>query len=372
MKKIISIIVFILAAKAVLGQKVTFYSPEFEEAVRQHIGLEKTEDVLQTQTDSITNINLSGRGIKDIRDVVYLPAVKTMNLSYNSISDISPLLPLEALEKVDLSNNELESINVLAFMQIESLQVDVSNNYILDFSYFFSPTPCKFSIFGMGLQQEKDAPYFDVYQLFANFDGTGRTTINYCGYTNMQAAANLQYGPYSVDAQMDGDSHTAFLTTIPTETTEIMLTNGEKSASTYAVPPSYRMVEAGETILLETGLPEEYSLTAVYALKGTVEVAGSTIKYTAPNGTASDIVYLCYYKGSTLKGFSRFYLNKGDVNGDGKVNVTDVVSIIGYILHEEPTVFNTEAADVNGDETIDEKDMNIVIDNIMKQMQSGD
>ena len=59
----------------VQAQKVTFFSPEFELGVRLHLGLEADEDVLQSQTDTITSIDLSGWGIRDIRDVVYLTAV---------------------------------------------------------------------------------------------------------------------------------------------------------------------------------------------------------------------------------------------------------------------------------------------------------
>ena len=42
----------------------------------------------------------------------------------------------------------------------------------------------------------------------------------------------------------------------------------------------------------------------------------------------------------------------GDINGDGKVTVTDAVGIVNYILHRAPSVFITKAADVNGDGNI--------------------
>lgn len=55
----------------------------------------------------------------------------------------------------------------------------------------------------------------------------------------------------------------------------------------------------------------------------------------------------------------------GDVNGDGKVTITDVVAIISYIRGENPQGFNVSAADVNGDDQITLADAVAVIDSIL-------
>ena len=55
----------------------------------------------------------------------------------------------------------------------------------------------------------------------------------------------------------------------------------------------------------------------------------------------------------------------GDVNGDGKVTITDAVAIISYIRGENPQGFNVSAADVNGDEQITLADAVAVIDSIL-------
>lgn len=47
----------------------------------------------------------------------------------------------------------------------------------------------------------------------------------------------------------------------------------------------------------------------------------------------------------------------GDANGDGQVNVTDVVAIINYILGQQSGSFSTEAADMNGDGRVDISDV---------------
>ena len=55
----------------------------------------------------------------------------------------------------------------------------------------------------------------------------------------------------------------------------------------------------------------------------------------------------------------------GDVNGDMKVSVSDVASIIGYIVNDPPAVFIEKAANVNGDSKISVTDAVIVIDKIL-------
>lgn len=55
----------------------------------------------------------------------------------------------------------------------------------------------------------------------------------------------------------------------------------------------------------------------------------------------------------------------GDVNGDGTVSVTDVISMNSYILEEEPAQFIRKVADLNGDGKVTITDMVQVIDIIL-------
>ena len=59
----------------------------------------------------------------------------------------------------------------------------------------------------------------------------------------------------------------------------------------------------------------------------------------------------------------------GDVNGDGKVNITDSSTLISYLLGESPSPFNTTAADVNGDGRIGITDAVLINDMIIKNNQ---
>ncbi|MBQ6210835.1 MAG: Ig-like domain-containing protein [Prevotella sp.] len=57
----------------------------------------------------------------------------------------------------------------------------------------------------------------------------------------------------------------------------------------------------------------------------------------------------------------------GDVNGDGRVTVTDAVCIVNYIHERYPSVFIDKAADVNGDGTITITDAVGIINMIQNQ-----
>ena len=77
-------------------------------------------------------------------------------------------------------------------------------------------------------------------------------------------------------------------------------------------------------------------------------------------------------KGTTLKdaGFCNITIEgvmtapevtKGDVNGDGKVDMSDVTDLVQYILGNPSEDFNTDAADVNGDGEIGMPDVMFII-----------
>ncbi len=55
----------------------------------------------------------------------------------------------------------------------------------------------------------------------------------------------------------------------------------------------------------------------------------------------------------------------GDVNGDGLVNVTDIVATVNYIMEKSSPDFNKEAADLNGDGEINVTDIVMMVSIIM-------
>ena len=55
---------------------------------------------------------------------------------------------------------------------------------------------------------------------------------------------------------------------------------------------------------------------------------------------------------------------KGDANGDGELNESDVIAMISYILGENPKDFDKEAADLNGDGEVTVADVVALISQI--------
>jgi Flp pilus assembly protein protease CpaA len=56
---------------------------------------------------------------------------------------------------------------------------------------------------------------------------------------------------------------------------------------------------------------------------------------------------------------------KGDANGDGLVNVTDIVATVNYIMEKPSEGFNKEAADLNGDGVVNVTDIVMMVSIIM-------
>lgn len=90
-------------------------------------------------------------------------------------------------------------------------------------------------------------------------------------------------------------------------------------------------------------------------------VTAKDIELTVKDGTT----YTQVYPRDNTARLAITDLLPGDVTGDNKVTVTDVISIISYILGEEPVLFIKTAADVNGDEKVSVTDAISVIDFIL-------
>ena len=371
MKTRIMIILLATLAVTASAQKVTFFSPEFELGVKVHLGLEENDEVLQSRMDTITSIDLSGLGITDLRDVVYLSKVKELDLSNNGITNIFPLTVLDSLQLLNLSSNGLESVNPLVFCSAEKMTVMVANNYISDFSFLFSPTHCQFTLMGMGLQQDKNALYLDMYHLYCDVDDRGQAVVVYRGYTNAEGAAVIGCNGKHAVAQLDGAGHTVNVPGWPQSPAMVTLTVGELGDTTWVLPPVTRRIAAGANVAIETGLPEGYRIGMANALYGTVDVSGTNLTYTAPADLVRDTVYISYYEGWQLRGFTEYrminaaLITTGDVDGNGGVNVDDLTALIQYLLTGNAEGLNLANADCYPDGRVSIDDVTAIINYLL-------
>ena len=367
------IIILMLATLMANAQKVTFFSPEFELGVKLHLGLGENDEVFQNQTDTITSIDLSGLGITDLRDVVYLPNVKQLDLSRNGISNTFPLTVLDSLQLLDLSGNGLESINPLVFCNADKMILLVANNFIRDFSLFFNPTHCQFTLMGMGLQQDKNALYLDMYHFYCDVNKKGNTVVVYRGYSNVDGGALISCNGKNASAQLDGASHTINVPGWPTEPSMVTLTNGELGDTTWVLPAVNRRITASAQVEIATGLPDTYRIGMASALCGTVTVEGTKLTYSAPTDLTLDTVYISYYEGWELRGFTEYrfvnvdYIVSGDVNNDGLVNISDVIALITYLSLGNDDGINLANADCRADGVVNISDVTALITYILTE-----
>ena len=75
------------------------------------------------------------------------------------------------------------------------------------------------------------------------------------------------------------------------------------------------------------------------------------------------------YKAASAWSHFKEYLEAGDVNGDGALNVKDVISMNAYIMKNAPSHFDERLADLNGDGNINVKDVTLMCSWIMQQNQ---
>lgn len=373
MNKLFITLLFAVVTMSLQAQKVTFVSQEFEAGVKTHLGLGDTDEVIQAQTDTITVIDLSGLEIVDISDVATIPNVVWLNLADNKIEDVLPLASLEHLHYVNLINNSLESINPLVFACTDSLHANVADNYIQEYTHLFSVTSCQLLLEGMGAQkQEKNAPFFDVHQLYVDVNDEGVPMVFYRGFTNMEADVALDCGSTHVVASMDGYTNSVTLPSDLGTTTQVILSNGEKGDTTWVVPQQTFQVVAEEVLSIETGLPETYTISSSYAIHGTAAIDDGHLIYTAPADFESDVLFISYYEGRRLRGFTQYQIRNinatltGDVNGDGLITIADVTALVNIIMGKDTTgQYNHTAADVNQDNSITFDDVAALVNFIL-------
>ena len=80
-----------------------------------------------------TELDLSGKGIRDISALGECDELVTLNLSSNSISDLQPLMRLPKLTRLDISNNTISDLRPLIGLPLLA-ELDASNNLISDAS----------------------------------------------------------------------------------------------------------------------------------------------------------------------------------------------------------------------------------------------
>lgn len=83
------------------------------------------------------------------------------------------------------------------------------------------------------------------------------------------------------------------------------------------------------------------------------------------NGGNEMIIGMYPYDGYVIPGSEEPEVMIGDVNGDKTVSISDVTSLIDYLLSQNATSINLDAADVNGDHNVTISDVTALIDKLL-------
>jgi hypothetical protein len=157
-----------------------------------------------------------------------------------------------------------------------------------------------------------------------------------------------------------------------TDKTAITIANVEKIYRAVATPTA--SISSGQAVGIGTQITlncETEGATIYYTLDGSCPCDETKrIEYTEPimisKGTTLKVIAV--KEGMDDSEIAEFiYGILGDVNGDGKVDVADVVAVMNYILDKPTNAFNFDAANMNGDNVVDLEDVESIVNTIMGQ-----
>jgi Leucine-rich repeat (LRR) protein len=233
MKKYIYLALFLLSSSIAYSQNYLFADTLIQYSTAVHVNLPYSSQVPQSAVDTITSLDCSGLGITDISDLAGFSMLKSVNLSYNKIEDVTILASLPNLRTINLSNNRLASIDVMAFPESDTLSLDVSNNFIDDFTLFSDNSVALFNIIGQNTQKSSfvetiynsltlnpianNCQKFNItYSIWSNnpdttfihFGDSLKTAINVDGYTNSLMHEYSSTGVFPMKIKIGTDSIT--------------------------------------------------------------------------------------------------------------------------------------------------------------------
>ena len=89
--------------------------------------------------------------------------------------------------------------------------------------------------------------------------------------------------------------------------------------------------------------------------------------FSQSSNSGNQMVIGCYpYEGYVIPGGGdEPEVMTGDVNGDKTVSISDVTALIDYLLSQDATSINLDAADVNGDHSVTISDVTALIDQLL-------
>jgi len=113
--------------------KVVVWKDKNLEAAIRDLLYTPTRDIYESDLRDILYLDLSGKSIKSLEDIVHFKNLRCLYLNSNNINDISYLKELKHLELLEISSNQITDISVLGELA-ELKELCISDNNIKDIS----------------------------------------------------------------------------------------------------------------------------------------------------------------------------------------------------------------------------------------------
>lgn len=139
MRKVLSGILLVIAiffnlpGQASMEQslEVSFPDDQLEQAIRQILQKSENEAVTQNDMQSLTAVNLSGRGIKSLQGLEYASNITKLDVSQNELEDIAPLKSLTKMISLEAKANQIKDLTPLKKLTNLS-NLDLNSNLVYD------------------------------------------------------------------------------------------------------------------------------------------------------------------------------------------------------------------------------------------------
>ena len=304
MKRIYLILeLFLFVALPSMAQNIQFRDKGFEAGVKEQLGLDSTDYVLQEMAEYIRTLNLEGYGIQNIRDIVYFPMLEELNLANNAIRDISPLLILGKLRYLNIKNNLVDAVDLLALTESPQMTVNLSLNYITNFYAVLHSPQCLFSIIGMNLQY----PYkYNVHHFYTDYnlsDMRGIVNSNFW-LLHTYDSCFVENGEQKVALLPDSVQQTAM--NAGTNKIVLLLDTAAMDYTCFVKPEIIEITS--DTLVLVPVFPEKYTLLSVKAFHSEVYRNNDSILFICPDDVARDTLKVGFgSEFGKLKGYTYYF-----------------------------------------------------------------
>jgi len=112
-------------------QSLAFEDLNLEQAIKSLLNKNDGESLTKEDLESLTDVPLSGKGIKSLQGLEYAVNVTTLDLSGNQIVDIKPLGKLTKMTDLSLASNQINDLSPLAGL-VNLSTLSISSNKITD------------------------------------------------------------------------------------------------------------------------------------------------------------------------------------------------------------------------------------------------